>query len=68
MAGYIRKIEPFDDAVDTWTAYTKLVVKYFEVNDITGGKRVPALFSLMGGNICVTTKSYNSGQTQGQQF
>ncbi|XP_061190068.1 uncharacterized protein K02A2.6-like [Saccostrea echinata] len=49
MAGYIGKIEAFDGTVDTWTAYTERLEQYFEVNGITGGKRVPALLSLIGG-------------------
>ncbi|XP_061192328.1 uncharacterized protein LOC133200561 [Saccostrea echinata] len=43
------KIEAFDDTIDTWTAYTERLEQYFEVNGITGGKRVPALLSLIGG-------------------
>jgi hypothetical protein len=45
MAGYIGKIEPFDDAVDTWTAYTERLEQYSEVNGITSSKHVPALLS-----------------------
>ena len=46
MAGYIGKIEIFDE---NRTSYTERSKQYFEVNEIANEKRVPALLSLIGG-------------------
>ncbi|CAG2213598.1 unnamed protein product [Mytilus edulis] len=47
MAGYIDKIENFDDGIEQWTSYTERLEQYFAVNEISNEKRVPALLSLM---------------------
>ncbi|VDI74334.1 Hypothetical predicted protein [Mytilus galloprovincialis] len=49
MAGYIGKIENFDDGIEQWTSYTERLEQYFAVNEISNEKRVPALLSLIGG-------------------
>ncbi len=49
MAGYIGKIENFDDSIEHWTSYVERLEQYFAVNDIANDKRVPALLSLIGG-------------------
>ena len=47
--GYIGKIEPFDDSLETWTSYTERLEQYFAVNDVDNEKKVPALLTLLGG-------------------
>ena len=49
MAGYIRKIEPYDEEQETWTSYQERLEEYFEVNDIADNKKVSALVTLLGG-------------------
>ena len=49
MAGYIGKIDPFDENIENWTSYTERLEQYFEANEIANEKRVPALLSLIGG-------------------
>jgi hypothetical protein len=49
MAGYIGKIQTFDENIENWTSYTERLEQYFEVNEIANEKRVPALLSLIGG-------------------
>jgi dihydrofolate reductase len=53
MAGYIGKIGPFDEALETWASYTERLEQYFALNDIKGEKQVPALLTLLG------RKTYN---------
>ena len=53
MAGYIHKIEPFDEALEMWALYTECLDQYFALNDIKGEKQVPALLTLFG------RKTYN---------
>ncbi len=36
MAGYIGKIEPFDDALETWASYAERLEQCFALNDIEG--------------------------------
>ncbi|KAK3091048.1 hypothetical protein FSP39_016771 [Pinctada imbricata] len=48
-AGYIGKIEPFDESIETWTSYVERLDQYFAVNDIDSEKKVPALLTLIGG-------------------
>ena len=49
MAGYIGKIEPYDEGQETWTSYQERLEEYFEVNDIADNKKVSALLTLLGG-------------------
>ena len=49
MAGYIGKIENFDDSIEQWPSYIERLEQYFAVNEISNEKRVPALLSLIGG-------------------
>ena len=49
MAGYIGKIQTFDENSENWTSYTERLEQYFEVNEIANEKRVPALLRLIGG-------------------
>ena len=69
--GYIGKIEPFDDSVESWSSYTERLEQYFAVNDVENDKKVPALLTLLGGktygllrNLTLpdkpATKSYNA--------
>ena len=34
MAGYIGKIQTFDENIENWTGYTERLEQYFEVNEI----------------------------------
>ncbi|XP_053395598.1 uncharacterized protein K02A2.6-like [Mercenaria mercenaria] len=63
MAGYIGKIEPYDENIDSWISYEERLVQYFSVNDIEDEKRVSALLTLIGGktysllrNLCSPVK------------
>ena len=47
--GYIGKIEPFDDSVESWNSYVERLEQYFTVNEIDDEKKVPALLTLLGG-------------------
>ncbi|CAC5423728.1 Uncharacterized protein K02A2.6 [Mytilus coruscus] len=49
MAGYIGKIEPFDDSTETWSSYVERLEQYFAVNALENEKKVPALLALLGG-------------------
>ncbi|CAC5386080.1 unnamed protein product [Mytilus coruscus] len=49
MAGYIGKIEPFDDSTETWSSYVERLEQYFAVNALENEKKVPALLTLLGG-------------------
>ena len=49
MAGYIGKIEPFDEGQESWTNYQERLEEYFTVNDIADDKKVSALLTLLGG-------------------
>ena len=49
MAGYIGKIEPFDEGQETWTNYQERLEEYFAVNEIANDKKVSALLTLLGG-------------------
>ena len=49
MAGYIGKIEPFDEGQETWTTYQERLEEYFAVNEIANDKKVSALLTLLGG-------------------
>ncbi len=51
--GLIGRIESFDEAVEPWTSYVERLEQYFEVNNISQDKKVPALLTQLGG------KSYN---------
>ena len=48
MSGFIGKIEPFDDALETWASYTERLEQYFALNKIEGEMQVPALLTLLG--------------------
>ncbi|XP_053391329.1 uncharacterized protein K02A2.6-like [Mercenaria mercenaria] len=48
MAGYIGKIEPYDENIDSWISYEERLVQYFSANDIEDGKRVSVLLTLIG--------------------
>ena len=47
--GYIGKIEPFDDSVESWNSYVERLEQYFTINEIDDEKKVPALLILLGG-------------------
>ena len=49
MAGYIGKIEPFDEGQESWTNYQERLEEYFTVNEIAEDKKVSALLTLLGG-------------------
>lgn len=49
MAGYIGKIDPFDDSIETWTSYVERLEQYFKANKVENDMKVPALLSLIGG-------------------
>ena len=49
MAGYIGKIEPFDEGIEKWSSYQERLEEYFAVNDIANDKKVSALLTLLGG-------------------
>ena len=49
MAGYIGKIEPFDESVENWTSYVERLEEYFKVNKVDNNMKVSALLSLVGG-------------------
>ena len=49
MAGYIGKIEPFDEGPEIWTNYLERLEEYFAVNEIANDKKVSALLTLLGG-------------------
>ena len=53
MAGYIEKIESFDESLETWSSYVERLERYFALNDIKKEKQVPALLTLLG------RKTYN---------
>ena len=59
MAGYIGKIEPFDEGIEKWSSYQERLEKYFAVNDIANenDKKVSALLTLLGGKhiVCLET-------------
>lgn len=48
MAGYIGKIDPFDDSIETWTSYVERLEQYFKANKVENDIKVPALLSLIG--------------------
>lgn len=49
MAGYIGKIDPFDDSIETWTSYVERLEQYFKANKVDNDMKVSALLSLIGG-------------------
>ena len=52
MAGYIGKIEAFDETQETWESYTERLEQYFKVNKVEDNFKVAAvaaLLSLIGG-------------------
>lgn len=57
MAGYIGKIEPFDEGIEKWSSYQERLEEYFAVNDIANDKKVSALLTLLGGGhiVCLET-------------
>ncbi|CAC5364000.1 unnamed protein product [Mytilus coruscus] len=57
MAGYIGKIENFNDGIEQWTSCTERLEQYFAVNEINNDKRVPALLSLIGGKTCALLRN-----------
>ncbi len=64
MAGYIGKIDSFDENIENLTSYTERLEQYFEANEIANEKRVPALLSLIGGktyNVYPVTKFNDTG-------
>jgi hypothetical protein len=60
MAGYIGKIETFDENIEIWTSYTERLEQYFEVNEIANEKQVPALLSLIGGQTSTLNTAFNN--------
>jgi len=57
MAGYIGKIDPFENAMDDWTLYCERIKQYFKANDIDDEKRVSVLLSAMGGKAYALLRS-----------
>ncbi|MCG8032935.1 MAG: DDE-type integrase/transposase/recombinase [Candidatus Thiodiazotropha taylori] len=49
MAGYIGKIEPYDEGIEKWSSYQERLEEYFAVNEIANEKKVSALLTLLGG-------------------
>lgn len=49
MAGYIGKIDPFDDSIENWTSYVERFEQYFKANKVENDMKIPALLSLIGG-------------------
>ena len=49
MAGYIGKIEAFDETQESWESYTERLEQYFKVNKVDDELKVAALLSLIGG-------------------
>ncbi|CAC5378042.1 unnamed protein product [Mytilus coruscus] len=39
MAGYIVKIENFDERIEQWTSYTERLEQYFAVNELNNDKQ-----------------------------
>lgn len=48
MAGFIGKIDAFEDSKEDWSTYIERVEQYFIANDIGDDKKVPSLLSLIG--------------------
>ncbi|XP_062596796.1 uncharacterized protein LOC134258285 [Saccostrea cucullata] len=46
--GRIGRIDVFDPAIETWTAYEKRLDNFFTANTVDDNKKVPALLSLVG--------------------
>lgn len=42
MAGYIGKIDTFENTTDDWNIYCERLEQYFETNDIKDEKRASA--------------------------
>ncbi len=57
MAGYIGKIDAFDNATDDWTLYCERIEQYFKANDIDDDKRVSVLLSAIGGKAYALLRS-----------
>jgi hypothetical protein len=64
MAWYIGKIETFDENIENWTSYTECLEQYFEVNEISNEKRVPALLSLIGGKTYTLLRNLTTPEKQ----
>ena len=64
MAGYIGKIQTFDENIENWTSYTECLEQYFEVNEISNEKRVPALLSLIGGKTYTLLRNLTTPEKQ----
>jgi hypothetical protein len=60
--GIIRRIELFEDIVETWTSYTERLEQYFEVNDIAEDKKVPALLTLLGSKMYTLLRNFDSSK------
>ena len=43
MAGFIGKIDAFEESTEDWSTYIERVDRYFIANDVNGDKKVPAL-------------------------
>ena len=48
IAGFICKIDAFEESAEDWSTYIERVDQYFIANDVNGDKKVPTLLSLMG--------------------
>ncbi len=57
MAGYIGKIDAFDNATEDWTLYCERIEQYFKANDIDDEKRVSVLLSAIGGKAYALLRS-----------
>ena len=64
MAGYIGRIELFDDSLETWASYVERLEQYFALKNIKGEKQVSALLTLTGRkNIQLVEKFNRSSKT-----
>ncbi|XP_069129175.1 uncharacterized protein [Argopecten irradians] len=50
MSGRIGRIDPFNEGLESWDAYSERLGQYFICNEVKAEKKVPALLSLVGGS------------------
>ena len=62
MAGYIGKIEAFDESLETWDSYIERLEQYFKVNKVEEDMQVAALLSLIGGKTYTLLRNLTSPQ------
>lgn len=58
MALIIRKVRPFNEAVDTWESYTGRLGQPFIENDVHQDLKVPSLLSIIGPKLYKLLKKF----------